>query len=183
MLSTGQKWSRLHTSHLIVRKPNCPHWKDEVSAPTARGSTKSWCSGSRGDRGLNRQLPIKKTTRKPLPEVPSGRVSAQRRELGAHTFAGSRAGLRGGGVHRARGRRLAAPLLSTSSGRRRGGHGTEAARLASPAGSAELRVGVTTTTSGSPEIPRERPPTRRSLQISREGGLGFKSAPANSLPD
>lgn len=153
MLITGQKWSHLRTSHLIVMKPNCPHWKDEVSAPRARGSTNSWRSGSRGERGLKRQLPIKKPrgslSRKSLP----GRVSAQRRELGAHTFAGFRAGLRGGGVHRARGRRLAAPPLSTSSGRRRGGHGTEAACLASPAGSAELGVGVTAATSHSAENP------------------------------
>lgn len=56
-VKSGVTW---RTSYLIVIKPNCPHWKDEASAPTARGSTNSWRSGSRGERGLKRQLPIKK---------------------------------------------------------------------------------------------------------------------------
>lgn len=108
-------------------------------------------------------------------------MSAQRRELGAHTFAGSRAGLRGGGVHPVRGRRLAAPLLSTSSGRRRQGTAQRPPAWHRPPG-APSSVGVTTATSCSPEIPRERPPPPQALSADIAGRWVRLQVGSSELP-
>lgn len=188
-----QKGSHLHLlSSNGHEKQNNPHFTDEESVPTARRATvrDRTESPSRGERVRNPRLSIPEPRGSRFRKWPED-AGLQRRELGAHTFAGVRAGLRGRGVHRARGRRPADPPLSAA---RRAPHVTGC--LALPARSAGRRDGgwgwgltrrrhlsdqPTLAGAGkSRENERLSAPSLACPQTSREDGLAFHRAEATS---